>query len=121
MSQVQKLARYEWPGNLWELRTFVESAILRAGDRPLTFDLPRGSAGGPAPRREPRRAAGILTAEDLRRLERENALEALRECGWKISGPGGAAEALGLKPTTLTARLKSLGIERPARPPGRSG
>jgi transcriptional regulator with GAF, ATPase, and Fis domain len=55
----------------------------------------------------------ILTREDWKRLERDNLLAALHQAGWKVSGDGGAAELLGMKPTTLVSRLKALGIEKP--------
>jgi transcriptional regulator with GAF, ATPase, and Fis domain len=49
----------------------------------------------------------------MRRRERDNIITALRQTKWKISGEGGAAELLGIKPTTLTSRMKKMGIERP--------
>jgi transcriptional regulator with GAF, ATPase, and Fis domain len=56
----------------------------------------------------------ILTDAELRRLEAANILAALKTCGWKIGGRGGAADLLGLKPTTLSSRMKSMGIQRPS-------
>lgn len=53
----------------------------------------------------------ILTDEELRRLEADNIQAALAECQGKIYGANGAAALLGLKPTTLNSRLKSLGIK----------
>jgi transcriptional regulator with GAF, ATPase, and Fis domain len=55
----------------------------------------------------------VLLDADVRRLERENILEALRQSGGRIRGPGGAAELLGLKPTTLASRIKNLKIRKP--------
>ena len=49
----------------------------------------------------------------MRELERKNLLAALERAGGKIYGPGGAAELLGLKPTTVASRIQRLGIERP--------
>jgi transcriptional regulator with GAF, ATPase, and Fis domain len=60
----------------------------------------------------PAEAGHILTEAELRRRERNNVLAALFRAGWKIHGPGGAAELLGLKPTTLVSRIKKLGIQR---------
>jgi transcriptional regulator with GAF, ATPase, and Fis domain len=55
----------------------------------------------------------VLTEAEMRRQERENILAALRKVSWKVSGPGGAAELLGVKPTTLASRMKVMGIEKP--------
>jgi len=54
----------------------------------------------------------VLSREELARQERENLIAALEQAGWRVSGRGGAAELLGVKPTTLTSRLKRFGIER---------
>jgi transcriptional regulator with GAF, ATPase, and Fis domain len=55
----------------------------------------------------------VLTDGEVRQLERENIQAALRQCGGRIRGSGGAAELLGLKPTTLASRIKTLGIRNP--------
>ena len=55
----------------------------------------------------------VLGDHDLRALERKNVLNALAKCGWQIAGPRGAAKLLGLSPSTLSYRLKRLGIARP--------
>ena len=60
----------------------------------------------------PQTANRIYTMEDLKRLEKENLLNAVRRCNGKIFGANGAAALLGLKPTTLIARLEKMGIER---------
>jgi transcriptional regulator with GAF, ATPase, and Fis domain len=59
-----------------------------------------------------REATAPRTAAELRQLERETILQALARSGWKISGESGAARILGLAPSTLNSRLKSLGIRR---------
>jgi transcriptional regulator with GAF, ATPase, and Fis domain len=56
---------------------------------------------------------GVVTAAEMRRLEQENIQRAIERAGGRIYGPGGAAELLGLKPTTLAYRMKALGISRP--------
>jgi transcriptional regulator with GAF, ATPase, and Fis domain len=53
----------------------------------------------------------FLTEAELERRERENLLVVLRKANWKIKGPEGAAELLGVKPTTLFSRMKKMGIE----------
>jgi transcriptional regulator with GAF, ATPase, and Fis domain len=54
-----------------------------------------------------------VTYDDLQRLERDSILAALKQTEWKISGHGGAAELLGIKPTTLSSRMKKMDIKRP--------
>ena len=54
----------------------------------------------------------VLTEYEMRRLEKKNLRRALRQTGWKVYGAGGAAELLGVKPTTLVSRMKKLGLER---------
>ncbi len=55
----------------------------------------------------------VIPDAELRRRERENLLAALRRSDWRISGPGGAADLLGVRPTTLSSRIKKLGLGRP--------
>ena len=55
----------------------------------------------------------MKTRSEVRQLEAENLLAALEETNWKIYGPRGAAELLGMRPTTLASRLRKLGIKKP--------
>ena len=55
----------------------------------------------------------VVPEVEVRHRERQNILTALRKTGWKIYGPGGAAELLGLKPTTLASRIKKMNLKRP--------
>ncbi|MDA1063927.1 MAG: hypothetical protein O2907_06300, partial [Proteobacteria bacterium] len=55
----------------------------------------------------------ILTEVELRELQKNNLLSALRQTGWKVSGPGGAAEIIGVKSTTLADRIRTFGLEKP--------
>jgi PAS domain S-box-containing protein len=112
-----RLRRYDWPGNVRELENVIERAFITTTDgRLLNLDraLPKTHGTGPdataAPEADPER---ILTATELRDLERSNLIRGLEAAGWKISGPDGAAERIGLKPNTLASRMKALGIRRP--------
>jgi len=58
-------------------------------------------------------AAEVLTGEDLARLERDNLRRALERTGWQVAGESGAARLLGMAPSTLTSRMKALGVRRP--------
>jgi len=116
------LRRYDWPGNVRELANVIERAVITARDGRLDLDraIPGGaapaaatSASGTAASAASPAPARVRTAAELEELERDNLRLALETSGWKIAGAGGAAERLGLKPTTLASRMRALGIQRP--------
>ncbi|MBX3733040.1 MAG: sigma 54-interacting transcriptional regulator [Verrucomicrobiae bacterium] len=111
---LRRLSEYAWPGNVRELQNVIERAIILAdGHRPnLQAALP-GSAGEPAVPPDAPANTRIYTAEELVALERANIERALEACGGKLSGTDGAAQRLGLAPSTLASRMKALGIRRP--------
>jgi transcriptional regulator with GAF, ATPase, and Fis domain len=116
-ASIAQLQNYDWPGNIRELRNVIERAAILARGRALQFDLPVTDSS-PAPARSvPPPAADarfdVLTDADVRRQERENLAAALERTKWKIKGADGAAELLGLKPTTLLARMKKMGLKKP--------
>ena len=109
------LQRYDWPGNIRELQNVIERAVITAHADRLSFDLPtdvQPEKPSPAEVSQSTEAA-IISYGEMRRRDRENILAALRQTRWKISGEGGAAELLEIKPTTLASRMKKMGIERP--------
>jgi PAS domain S-box-containing protein len=112
---VRRLQDYSWPGNVRELQNVIERAIILAtGSR---IDLHRALPAQAAPPTPPAEAsdgsaARILTASELECLERANLERALAASGGKISGEGGAAQQLGLPASTVTSRMKALGIQR---------
>ncbi|UZE51383.1 sigma 54-interacting transcriptional regulator [Rhodopseudomonas sp. P2A-2r] len=110
----RKLARYDWPGNVRELQNVIERAVILAQNGRLRIDLPDApgphvAAASPGRARADARPA-VMTSAELRDLERSNIQAALLACNGKVFGPGGAAELLDLKPTTLASRMKVLGI-----------
>ncbi len=106
-----QLTAHDWPGNIRELQNAVERAVILSRDGLLEFDLPAPKPAAPVrPVGQPSVATGLLTRDELKNQERENIARALREADGKIFGPGGAAERLGMKPTTLASRIKSLGL-----------
>jgi transcriptional regulator with GAF, ATPase, and Fis domain len=112
-AHVTELQGYDWPGNIRELQNVIERAVILAQSGLLHFDLPAG-APVPVPAQEPADEAGrVLTETELRQRERNNVFAALKQADWKIHGPGGTAELLGVKPTTLISRIKKLGLKRP--------
>ncbi|WP_435011533.1 sigma 54-interacting transcriptional regulator [Tundrisphaera lichenicola] len=109
LSSVQQLQGYHWPGNVRELQHVIERAVITADGPRLAIELPGGRAE-PVALPLPAGPDRVLTDAEVRRLEADNIREALRRTSGKVSGTGGAAEILGLKPTTLASRIKALGI-----------
>lgn len=107
-ADIQRLEEYDWPGNIRELQNVLERAsILARGDR-LTIDLPATGAMTTTPlKAEPQI---IRTDADRKRAECDDIAAALQLAKGKISGPGGAAEILGVKPTTLASRIRKHGL-----------
>lgn len=121
---VTKLLNYDWPGNVRELRNVIERAVILARGGPLDFDLPVASrltpvshpkAGAESPGSHPQ-TPKFLTEAELERQERDNLLAVLETAHWKIKGPSGAAELLGVKPTTLLSRINKWGLKKPESP-----
>ena len=113
-----RLQGYDWPGNIRELRNVIERAVILARGGALEFDVPAGEAPPAQPSTPPGETAPadrpFLTEAEMLQRERANLLAVLETTHWKIKGPDGAAELLGLKPTTLISRLKKLGLQRGA-------
>ena len=101
------LVAHAWPGNVRELRNVVERAMILSRGPSVHVELLPGRARA-AP--GPPQPAPATTRDDA---ERENLRQALAQSGWRIRGSGGAAERLGIKPTTLESRMKKLGLQRP--------
>jgi formate hydrogenlyase transcriptional activator len=86
--------------------------MITAGGGQLVMELAVGEGGKPPPSKSPPISGRVLTDAEVRRLEADNIRAALRAADGKVYGPGGAAELLGVKPTTLASRMKSLGLTR---------
>ena len=112
LANVQQLQRYDWPGNVRELQHVIERAMITAVGGRLVLELPAGEGAKPTPSAASSGSGRVLTDADLRRLEADNIRGALRAARGKVYGPGGAADLLGVKPTTLASRMKSLGLTR---------
>jgi PAS domain S-box-containing protein len=110
---IARLHAYPWPGNVRELQNVIERAVITSADGRL--DLARFLETGPAGARPPatdRARPTIRTVRDLEEIERESIAAALEAAGWRVAGADGAAERLGMKPSTLRSRMKALGIVR---------
>jgi PAS domain S-box-containing protein len=112
---IRRIQNYSWPGNVRELQNVIERAIIlttrnkielhRALPTEATLpSLPSESQNGSMP--------DVLTAAELESLERTNLERALAACAGKISGEGGVAQRLGLPASTVTSRMKALGVQR---------
>jgi len=105
---MQRLMQYAWPGNVRELQNVIEHAAILARNGRIRIDLPSGGMMRAAGQDN---AARLLTEDERRDRDRANIVAALDACGGKVFGPGGAAELLNVRPTTLASRIKVLGIE----------
>ena len=110
-SDIERLQAYSWPGNIRELQNVIERALITSTGADLNLDLPEESKTAAAAVVQPLAADGFLTETQMRDLERNNMHAALKAANGKLFGKGGAAELLGVKPTTLASRLKRLDIE----------
>jgi PAS domain S-box-containing protein len=112
---VRRLESYRWPGNVRELQNIVERAVITSRDGRLNLDraLPESvNAVAGAVTNDSSTVQRVRTAKELEELERNNIIAALKSTEWKVAGENGAAQLLGVKPTTLSSRMKALGIER---------
>jgi transcriptional regulator with GAF, ATPase, and Fis domain len=112
-SDVERLDRYGWPGNIRELQNVIERALIRSRGGRLRFELGEVRPGllqQPAAGRVEDDAMPVLTIREIKEMERANIERALARCKGRVYGKDGAAALLGMRPTTLWSRLRSLGI-----------
>ena len=113
MAQAELLGGYNWPGNVRELQNVIERAVILGQGQSLNFEtlsLVQEAKGEPTVS-PPTHVPAVLTRADLRRRERENILNALAQTDGKVHGTDGAAELLGMKPSTLASRIKALRLK----------
>jgi transcriptional regulator with GAF, ATPase, and Fis domain len=112
---LRRLTTYHWPGNVRELQNVIERAVITGQNGKLNLDraIPDDEDKPPSPnQRSKQEPCTIRTIQEIQDLERQNILMALEQGGWKVSGENGAAKLLGINPSTLTSRMKALGITR---------
>ena len=97
---MEALRSYSWPGNVRELKNIIEHAMILSNDKTLAVRLPQSESLGTDP------------PETLQDVERRHVVAVLEKVNWRLGGKGGAAEVLGLKRTTLRAKMEKLGIKR---------
>lgn len=113
-SDLVQLQKYDWPGNVRELQNVIERAVIVSKGSRLWLDLQitKAEPEDLQPIRIEKDQNRILAEPEIRLLERQNIKLALERCKGRIYGPHGAAKLLGLPPTTLTARIKKMGIKK---------
>ena len=117
-AQANMLRSYDWPGNIRELKNVIERAVILSPGNVLRLDLsmPSIGAGTGAAAPEPTDTnEKVLTEKEMREYQKRNLTKALERTGWRVSGPAGAAQLLGVKPTTLADRIRVFGIKRPGK------
>ena len=111
------LKKYNWPGNIRELQNVIERAAITHQNGRLNLDraLPETTSGSNTGNGDSAENAShtIRSAREMLNLERRNLILALKSTNWRVAGKSGAASLLGLPPSTLSSRMKALGIQRP--------
>ena len=112
------LVNYNWPGNVRELENLIERAVLLSPGKELRVPLSELKplilpGAGPEFPYAAAGASSLGSISTLEEMERQHILRALRQTEWRIAGPKGAAKLLGMKRTTLQARMRKLGVRRP--------
>jgi len=103
-NSMDSLISYDWPGNVRELQNIVERAVVLARGPIVQIDDSMMRSGG---------AVQESTVDTLENTERNHIIRALKETQWVVHGKKGAAELLGINPSTLRSRMEKLGIKKP--------
>ena len=121
-ANIAELQAYDWPGNVRELQNVIERAVITSRSAKLSLNLSNGETNFKRQRARTDPAidpvkneetTGIRSEEEMELHYQENLLNALNQCHWKITGSDGAAELLGLKPSTLNSKIKKMELKRP--------
>ncbi len=113
-AQADQLMQYDWPGNVRELKNVIERAVILSPGNMLRLEASLPTTGRRMLKSEAQADLdSIMTETELKSLQRRNTIRALKATAWRVSGKGGAAELLGIRPTTLSDRIRSMKIEKP--------
>ena len=115
-AQTENLRAYQWPGNVRELKNVIERAVILSQGKVLRLDLSMPDLKPETDEAQESEAASadILTDKEIKDLQKSNLIKALGQTNWRVSGAGGAAELLGVRPTTLADRMRTYKIKRPS-------
>ncbi len=116
-AQAAHIRAYDWPGNVRELKNVIERAVILSAGKVLRLDLsmPAFHAEPTTEVRQVPRDDEVMTERELKEFQKSNLIKALEQANWRVSGKGGAAEILGVRPTTLADRVRTFKIKRPSR------
>ena len=114
-NQLSILKQHEWPGNIRELKNVIERAVISTTGNRLRLDLALPNT--PVAKQSSSASTAIApsnyrTVTEIKELEKANLVAALTHANWKTWGPNGAAELLGMKPSTLAYQMKNFGITK---------
>jgi len=116
-AQTANLRTYDWPGNIRELKNVIERAVILSQGKVLRLDL--SMPGLKEESDEPAAKAvdkdRVLTEKEMKDFQKSNIEKALQQANWRVSGAGGAADLLAVRPTTLADRIRTYKIKRPSR------
>jgi len=114
---IQRLLDYDWPGNIREMQNVIERAIITSPSSKINLELTLSGIFETKYNKEinstEESSKIIRTEKELKELEYQNLIQALESTKWRIYGTDGAAELLGMNPSTLRSRIKTFGIKRP--------
>jgi PAS domain S-box-containing protein len=116
-AQTANLRAYDWPGNVRELKNVIERAVILSTGKVLRLDLSMPGLVVDIDQVVDAAAENdeVLSEGAMRDFQKNNVVKALKQTNWKVSGVGGAAELLGIRPTTLADRVRTLNIKKPVR------
>ena len=118
-AQTANLRTYDWPGNVRELKNVIERAVILSTGKVLRLDLSmpglKTDNDTDSDADVPPVSNEVMSEADMREFQKSNTLRALKQANWKVSGSGGAAELLGVRPTTLADRIRTYKIKKPER------
>ncbi len=117
IKHIRELESYPWPGNVRELQNVIERAVIMSPPEQILIELDHAHAAqeksGQMDNRSLLPEGNLIKTEaQVRLFEKKNIMRALRACEGRVSGPRGAAAMLGIKPTTLSSRMKALKINK---------
>ena len=115
-TQAANLRAYDWPGNVRELKNVIERAVILSTGKVLRLDLSMPSMRADVDTLVATATTDdVMTDKEMREFQKRNIVKALEQSNWKVSGMGGAAEMLGVKPTTLADRIRTFKIRKPTK------
>lgn len=115
-TQAANLRAYNWPGNVRELKNVIERAVILSPGKVLRLDLSMPGLKAEADDEKLHEPGDdVITEKEMREFQKRNIVKALEQANWKVSGPGGAAELLDVKSTTLNDRIRTYKIRKPAK------